>query len=296
VNSAKIREPQPPGLAATLHTELVRTVRARSTRRLLLAALGLSVGLAGLVNVAALQNAQYTGEHVQAEGESWAELLGFSDPTSLSLRWLVVALLPMMMFGAVGCIRGRLDEIVTGRPAPRTLLSARVITVAVIALTAGEVVSLASFFFGELALGLHVHGSLARPADLRAVTGGGLFLAAGAMLGFGLAALQRAVAPTASRPSVLALTVVAWAGSWIGSRALPGTAAQWFPFRVGALITNTTPGPGASPWTALAVFCTCTAVVVMAGLALAACHRRLPARWLSNHRPGGQAKPRSRYE
>lgn len=175
----------------------------------------------------------------------------------------------------------------TGRPASRTLVTARVITVAVIALTAGEVVSLASVFAGELALGLMVTGSLARAADLRAVAGGGLFLAVGGMLGFGLAAVQRAVARAASRRAILAFTVLAWEGLWIGSRALPRPAAQWFPFSVGAQVTKTTPGSGASPWTALAAFCAYTAVVIIAGLALAARpRRRLPAKWLSNRPPG----------
>jgi hypothetical protein len=291
VDSATIPDYQPPGLVTTLRSELIAAVRARSSRRLLLTALGLSAGLAGLVSFAGLQQEQYAAEHVQAEGLPAAELLGFSDPTSVSLRWLVIALLPLMALGAVGCIRGHPDKIMTGRPAPRTLTTARIITVAVIALIAGEVVSLASFFVGELALGLIVTGSLARAADLRAVTGGGLFLAVGGMLGFGLATLQRAIAPAVSQLAVLAVTVAAWTGSWIGSRALPGQAAQWFPFGVGGRITNTTPGPGAGPWAVLAVFCAYTAVTVIVGLALAAGpRRRLPARWLSNRVPGVRKK------
>jgi ABC-2 type transport system permease protein len=293
VNSVTIPCAQPPGLAATLRSELVAAVRARSTRLLLLTALGVSVGLAGLGNFSTLQQEQYAAEHVEAEGLSAAALLGFSDPTSASLKWLLIALLPMMAFGAVGCIRGRPDEVMTGRPAPRALVTARVVTVAMIALIAGEVISLASFFVGELALGLIVTGSLARAADLRAVIGGGLFLAVGGMLGFGLAAVLRAIAPAISRQAVLALALAAWTGSWIGSAALPGQVARWFPFQVGVEITKTTPGPGAGPWAALAVFCAYTAVVVIAGLALAVRpRRRLPARWLGSRPPGTAAGSR----
>lgn len=270
-------------LVGTLRSELTATLRARSSRGLLLAALGLSVGLAMAGNGWVLYQADWVAED-HSGMYSLSELLGQFDPTSDSLRWLAAALLPMMAFGAVACIRGRPYEVMTGRPAPRTLLAAKVISIAVIALLAGEIVSLASFFLGELAFGLMVTGSLARGADLRAVIAGGIFLGAGGMLGFGLAALQRAIAPAASRGAVLALTSLAWLAAWI-AEALPPAVGQWLPFRVGARVTSTTPGHGFSPWTVLAVFCVYTAVIVVIGLAVViGPRRRLPAQWLSNHK------------
>jgi hypothetical protein len=281
---AAIYQPQQQSLAGALRSELAATLRARSSRRLLLAALGLSAGLAMAANGLVLdQAAGYASEH-SGMGYSTSEFLGQFDPTSDSLKWLVVALLPMMAFGALVCLRGRRYEVMTGPPARRTLLAAKVISVAVLALLAGEILSLASFFLGELAFGLLVTGSLTRGADLRAVTGGGLFLGVGAMLGFGLAAVLRGISPAASQAAVLTLTFLAWTAAWV-AEALPAGVGQWFPFRVGARISSTAPGHGFSPWTVLAVFCAYTAAIIVIGLAAGTRPpRRLPATWLSNRR------------
>jgi hypothetical protein len=211
-------------------------------------------------------------------------MLGQFDPTSGSLRFLLVALLPMMAFGALICLRGRRYEVMTRQSGRRTLLAAKVISVAVLGLLAGEIISLASFFLGELAFGLLVTGNLTRAADIRAVTGGGLFLGIGAMLGFGLAAVLRGITREVSREAVLMLTVLAWIAAWV-AEALPARAGQWFPFRVGARITSTAPGHGSSPWTVLAVFCAYTAAITVIGLAAGTRpRRRIPARWFSNRR------------
>ncbi len=263
-------------LASALRSELAVTLRARSSRRLLLAALGLSAGLAMAANGLVLYQAAYYPSEHSGMGYSTAQFLGQFDPTSDSLRWLVVALLPMMAFGALVCLRGRPYEVMTRRPARRTLLAAKVISVAVLGLLAGEIVSLASFFLGELAFGLLVTGSLTRAADLRAVTGGGLFLGAGAMLGFGLAAVLRGLGRAASRRAVLTLTFLAWTAAWV-TEALPAGVGQWFPFRVGARISSTAPSHGFSPWTVLAVFCAYTAAIIAIGLAAGIRpRRRLP--------------------
>lgn len=281
---AAIYEPRQQNLAGALRSELAATLRARSSRWLLLAALGLSAGLAMAANGLVLYQAAYYPSEHSGMGYSTAQFLGQFDPTSASLRWLVVALLPMMAFGALVCLRRCRYEVMTRPPACRTLLAAKVITVAVLALLAGEIVSLASFFLGELAFGLLVTGSLTRAADLRAVTGGGLFLGAGAMLGFGLAAVLRGIALAASRGAVLTLTFLAWTAAWV-AEALPAGVGQWFPFRVGARISSPAPGHGFSPWTVLAVFCAYAAAITAIGLAAGTCpRRRLPVRWLSNRR------------
>jgi hypothetical protein len=280
---AAIRERQQQSLAATLRSELAATLRARSSQRLLLAAVGLSAGLAMASNALVLsQAASYSSEH--SGMYSTAEMLGQFDPTSDSLRWLVVALLPMMAFGALICLRGRPYEVMTRPPTRRTLLAAKVISVAMLGVLTGEILSLALFFLGELAFGLLVTGSLTRPADLRAVTGGGLFLGVGSMLGFGLATVLRGIAPAASRGVVLTMTFLAWTAAWI-AEALPAGVGQWFPFRVGARISSTAPGHGFSPWTVLAVFCAYTAAIIAIGVAAGTRpRRRLPVKWLSNHR------------
>jgi hypothetical protein len=279
---AAIYEPQQQSLAGALRAELAATLRARSSRWLFLAALGLSAGLAMAANALVLYQASYYPSEHSGMGYSTAQFLGQFDPTSDSLRWLVAALLPMMAFGALVCLRGCRYEVMTRKPARRTLLAAKVISVAVLALLAGEIVSLASFFLGELAFGLLVTGSLTRAADLRAVTGGGLFLDVGAILGFGLAAGLRGIAPAASRGGVLTLTFLAWTAAWV-AEALPAGAGQWFPFRVGARISSTAPGHGFGPWTVLAVFCAYAAAIVAIGLAAGTRPaRRLPARWFSS--------------
>jgi hypothetical protein len=279
-----------PTLAGALRSELAATLRARSSRRLLLAALGLSVGLAMAVNALELYQANW-GAQDHCCTYSVGDLLGQFDPTPDSLRFLVAGLLPMMAFGAVACIRGHRYEVITRPSTPRARLAAKVIVVAVIALLAGEIISLAAFFLGELAFGLVVTGSLARSADLQAVIAGGIFLGAGGMLGFGLAAVQRAIAPAASKQVVLAVTSLVWIAAWI-AKVLPAAVGQWLPFQVGARITSITPGHGFGPWTVLAVFCGYTAVIVVMGLAAGSAPRRsLPAWRLSNRKNALSGSP-----
>ena len=111
---------------------------------------------------------------------------------------------------------------------------------------------------------MHASASLSQPGVLRAVIGGGLFLAVCGLLSFGIGGILRhtAGAITAS----IGLLFVAWTLS----NFLPSTSSGWFgqadidkwiPFNAGAAIWERFTGVNMfSPWVGFAVFCGYAAV------------------------------------
>ncbi|MBC3840373.1 ABC transporter permease subunit [Streptacidiphilus sp. 4-A2] len=120
-------------------------------------------------------------------------------------------------------------------------------------LAVGELASFGSFLAGAHLLRHDVPVSLGDPGVLRAVTGGGLFLAAMSVFAMGLGALIRhtAAAVTGVIAFVLVLSPLA--------DSLPGPAGQHFaaylPTNAGQLVlfVHQSPGQLLSPWQGLAV-------------------------------------------
>jgi ABC-2 type transport system permease protein len=210
--------------------------------------------------------------------EPLTQALGqYFDPTLSSLWGLAVGAAGMMAFGALAASSGRSDGVTimqpTARPRAGALYAAKATAVGVIAAIVGQAVSFTAFMKGWRAVsGYGLSISLAQPGVLRAVTGGGLFLALAAILGFGLGALQHAVAPVRSIWPPLAGAFVAWAvliaiPDGIAAEQ-PTRVIRWLPGAAGTQIWHTkTLDPGAfTPWTGLGVFCGYTAIAVFTGL------------------------------
>jgi ABC-2 type transport system permease protein len=88
---------------------------------------------------------------------------------------------------------GMIRTTFTAVPQRGAALAAKATAVGLLVLTAGEVLSLITFFVGEAFLGRH-GVTLAYPGALRAVVGSGCYLAAVALLGVGLGAIFRSTA------------------------------------------------------------------------------------------------------
>jgi len=187
-----------------------------------------------------------------------SERIGF-DPTNTSLNGIYLAQVAIGTLGVLaitseygtGMIRATLGAV----PQRRALLAAKGLTFAIVTFVIGELVSFAAFGLGQLVLShAHAGASLGDPGVLRAVVGGGLYLTAVGLLGFGLGALIRHTAGALSTffGVLFALTVLAdllptnWRNDII----------QYLPANSGSQIfTIVHTHDSLAPWTGLGVFC-----------------------------------------
>ena len=201
------------------------------------------------------------------------------DPASYSLSGFFFAQLAIGVLGllvmtgeyATGSIRSTL----AAAPQRIAVLAAKAGVFAAVAFGTGLASSLAAFFLGQAIFagkGIEVH--LGDPGTLRAVLGGGLYLAVFGLLALGIGALARRTAGGIAALTALAIFLPVAAGalpaSWQSSlvRYLPTAAGQ-------ALIGRTKftpPGPLLSPWAGFAVFCGYAAAALLA--AAITLHRR----------------------
>jgi hypothetical protein len=194
------------------------------------------------------------------------------DPTQFSLNGIYLA---QVAIGALGVLAisseygtGMIRTSLAAVPRRRSLLAAKGLVFGAAALVCGEVLSFTAFGVGQAILGTRNAGaSLADPHVLRAVLGGGLYLAAVGMLAFGLGALIRHTAGALS-----AFFGVLFAGSVI-VELLPGswreTLMEYMPANAGSQIFavhHTADALG--PWTGFAVFCAYAAAALVAAFLL----------------------------
>ncbi|GHJ36087.1 ABC transporter permease subunit [Streptomyces sp. TS71-3] len=116
------------------------------------------------------------------------------DPTFISFAGTSLGQLAMIVFGVLvvsneystGMIRTSLAAV----PQRGTFLLGKIAVAAALALGVGMVTSFAAFFLGQAVLGPHRAG-IGDPGVLRAVFGGGLYMALIAMFSMGVAAMLR---------------------------------------------------------------------------------------------------------
>lgn len=122
------------------------------------------------------------------------ERLSF-DPTLVSFAGMTLGQLAMIVFGVLvvsneystGMIRTSLAAV----PRRGAFLASKVAVATALALAVGLVTSFAAFFLGQAMLGSPLRTSLDAPGVLRAVIGGGLYMALIAMFSMGVAAMLR---------------------------------------------------------------------------------------------------------
>ncbi|MEU6539452.1 ABC transporter permease [Streptomyces sp. NPDC047000] len=116
------------------------------------------------------------------------------DPTYISFAGMSLGQLAMIVFGVLvvsneystGMIRTSLAAV----PQRGTFLFGKIAVAAVLALAVGLVTGFAAFFLGQAVLGPHRAG-IGDPGVLRAVLGGGLYMALIAVFSMGVAAMLR---------------------------------------------------------------------------------------------------------
>jgi ABC-type transport system involved in multi-copper enzyme maturation permease subunit len=262
------------GLASVVRSEFTKIRSVRSTYWALLAMIVTCVGIGALFSAgdaSRVNGAVNPADHAAALAHARAfNVTG-------SLIGLLVGQLVMAVLGALvitseystGMIRTSLATV----PRRGTVFAAKAIVFGAVALLAGLVTSFVSFFVGQALLsGVHASTSLAHPGVLRAVIGGGLFLAVCGLLSFGLGAMLRHTAGAIA--ASVALLFVLWSLSgflpsppsgWFGQADID----KWIPFNAGGAIWEHTSGVNMfSPWIGFAVFCAYAAVAMTAGLIL----------------------------
>lgn len=181
------------------------------------------------------------------------------DATLYSLNGLYVAQVAIGTLGvmtisseyATGMIRATLSAV----PQRRAVLAAKAIVFGVATLIAGELMSFAAFGIGQALLApAHAGVSLNQPGALRATIGGGLYLTAVGLLGFGIGALVRhtAGAMSAFFGTLFALTAV----TDLLPTNLRNDVINYLPANAGSqILTVIRPAHALAPWTGFGVLC-----------------------------------------
>ena len=162
---------------------------------------------------------------------------------------------------------GMIRTSLSVQPRRGTVLAAKGIVFTLVSLVSGLIASFASFFVGQAILSTKsLNTSLGDPNVLRAVIGGGLFLAVCGMLAFGLGTLLRHTAAAISA-SIGLLFVL-----FVLINFLPSNwqdhVDKWVPFNAGMQVWTTHVDPGAhmfSAWTGFAVFLGYALIAIIAG-------------------------------
>jgi ABC-2 type transport system permease protein len=248
------------GFTGALRSEFTKIRSVRSTYWTLVALVVVTIGIGALACVGAISS---HGGAVRGPG--W-------DPTQRSLAGLILGQLIIVVLGALTVTSeystGMIRTSLTVQPRRGTLLAAKGVVFFLVSFITGLVASFVSFFVGQAILSSkHLGASLGDPNVLRAVVGGGLFLAVCGMLAFGLGTLLRhtAGAITASIGLLFVLFVLI--------NFLPSNwqdhVDKWIPFNAGSQIWSTVPvhgnPPMFSPWTGFAVFAGYAVIAIVAG-------------------------------
>jgi ABC-2 type transport system permease protein len=225
------------------------------------------VAVLGALAVAAIICLQW-----QSNLETHKDSLQGFDATQISLNGLYLAQIAVGVLGVLvisseygtGMIRATMAAV----PQRKAVLAAKGFVFAGCTLVVGEALSFASFGLGQALLTpAHVDVTLAHPGTLRAVLGGGLYLTAIGLLGFGLGALIRHTAGALS--ALFGIMFATTALVDLLPTSLRNNLINYMPENAGSQIITTVPTHGAlAPWTGLGVLCLYAAVAVVAAMLL----------------------------
>lgn len=241
-----------------LHAEWVKLRSLRSTWYTLACLFAVGLGITVLATSRA-------GEAYA--GASAAERLAW-DPTERSLTSYLVA---QLIIGVLGTLvvtseyaTGLVRTSMAVTPRRHRFLAAKVVVAAAVAVVAGQALMFATFLVGQALLTTQdvPHAALGDPGVLSAVMGGGLYLAAIALLAVGLGTILRATAGALTTLVGVVFLVPGFAGlfpSW-----LEGVLDFW-PTLGAAAVFSTVPNPDyPNPWLNLGGMCLGVAAVLAA--------------------------------
>jgi ABC-2 type transport system permease protein len=173
---------------ATAKSEWVKLRTVRSTVWSFLITIVITVGLAALF--CAAQVARW--DRRSPEQRLTFEPIGFSL-NGIFLAQLAIAVLGVLVMTseyATGQIRATFGAV----PQRGVVLLAKVVVFFVVALIVGEIASFGAFFVGQAILASKQSASITDPGALRAVLGGGLYLAGIGVFALGIGAIVRRTA------------------------------------------------------------------------------------------------------
>jgi ABC-2 type transport system permease protein len=244
------------GFAAALRSEWTKIRTVRSTFWTLLATMAVTIGLSALI---AWGNA----------GHATVDELRHHDLALDSMNGLLLGQLVIVVFGALAITAefttGMIRTSFTSMPRRGVVYAAKALVTTLVALVVGLISSFGSFFAGSVFFNNKgVHIALGDPNVLRAVIGGGLFLAASALLAFGLGAIIRHTAG-----AITAATGVLFV-LWIIANFLPSSwrdsFGKWIPFNAGQQIfTTQNTAHMFTAWVGFGVYLSYAVVAVVVG-------------------------------
>jgi ABC-type transport system involved in multi-copper enzyme maturation permease subunit len=169
-----------------LRSEWTKLRSVRSTTWTLLATVVITIGIGVIAT--------------STEASRWAHSFPGSrlsfDPTNLSLTGLLFGQFAIGILGVLaisaeygtGTIRASLAAV----PDRRLLLAGKAAVFALVVLVVGELLSFGAFFIGQMLIsGGAPHANIGQPGVLRAVAGGGLYLALLGLFALGLGSIIR---------------------------------------------------------------------------------------------------------
>jgi ABC-2 type transport system permease protein len=238
-----------------LRSEWVKLRSVRSTFWALTVTVVLGVALGAVISAATAHG--YPRFSV-SEKQSW-------DPTGVSQAGVAIAQLAIVVLGVLfisseyssGMIRTSLIAV----PKRGWVLAAKALVFAVVTFVVGEVTCFAAFFVGQALISGHApRAALGDPGVARAVVGGGLYLAALAVLSVAAGALLRH--PAAGIAAVMAVALVLP----LIAQALPDSwrnpVTEFWPTQAGSQITSVYHSAHTlQPWPGFGVMCLFVAIV-----------------------------------
>ncbi|MEI8409937.1 MULTISPECIES: ABC transporter permease subunit [unclassified Kribbella] len=239
-----------------LHAEWIKLRSLRSTWYTLACLFVVGLGITFLSMSSA--GKQYAGATAE-ERSVW-------DPTSMSLTTFIVA---QLIIGVLGILivtsefaTGLMQTTLAATPRRHRLLAAKAVVATAVAVLAGQALMFAAFFLGQTLLAGHdvPNAALGDPGVLSAVSGGGLYLSAIALLALGLGTIMRATAGALATLVGIVFLVPAIAGlfpSW-----MKGLFNFW-PTLGPTAVFKTVPDPDfPHPWLNLGGMCLGVAAVL----------------------------------
>jgi ABC-2 type transport system permease protein len=238
-----------------LRSEWVKLRSVRSTFWALTVTVVLGVALGAVISAATA--------HAYAKFSAAAKLSW--DPTGVSQSGVAIAQVAIAVLGVL-CISseyssGMIRTSLIAVPKRGRVLAAKSVVFAGVTFVVGEVVSFVAFFVGQALISGHApHAALGDPGVARAVVGGGLYLAALAVLSVAAGALLRhpaaAIACMMAVLFVLPLIAQALPDSW------RHPVTEFWPTQAGSQLTNVYHSAHTlQPWPGFGVMCLFVAIV-----------------------------------
>ncbi|HEX7355769.1 MAG TPA: hypothetical protein VF288_13175 [Mycobacteriales bacterium] len=247
---------------SVLRSEYTKMTSLRSTRWTLVALVVATVGFGALFAWGASQS---------YAGSSASDKLHF-DPVAISLSGIAFGQLAIAVLAVLTIsseyVNGAIRATFTAVPRRGIVLAAKGTLVTIAGFVFGLISSFAAFYVAKPIFAHYgFHPSIGDPGVLRAIIGGGLYVAASGLFGFGLGALLRRTAPAITLAVALLLVAPGL------TNLLPGAWGQavfrYFTSNAGQQIAFTVQQSNSlGPWSGFGVYCVWWIVFVAAAYVL----------------------------